>query len=157
MEKIPVSAGRMPEVFDATRIFREILEQSSVFSKYVGEKLSVNRTDFEAMEHLIENGPMAAGDLAQAVSLTPGAATVMIDRLVNLGHVTRVRNPADRRGVLVVPNPDSTSRAWALIHPLIQASETATAEMPEEQRAAVTKYLTHMLNAYKSLVPNEQN
>lgn len=157
MNKIPDSEGRMPEVFDATRLFREILEQNSVFSKYVGEKLSVNRTDFEAMEHLIQNGPMAAGDLAQAVSLTPGAATVMIDRLVNLGHVSRERNPADRRGVLVTPNPDSSSRAWALIHPLIQASESAIGEMTAEQRAVVTKYLTHMLNAYKSLMPSDQD
>lgn len=134
----------------ATKLLREVIEQSADYSRMIGAHLDVNATDFEAMEHLIENGPMTAGDLAKAVGISPGSATVMIDRLVAVGHVTRERNPNDRRGVLVAPNPKSVAQAWKHISPLILASEKALADLKPAERKAIELYLTKMLEVYKN-------
>lgn len=115
----------------------------------VGEQLDVNQTDFEAMEQLIANGPMTAGDLAKAVGVSPGSATVMIDRLVAVGHVFREPNPNDRRGVLVSPNPNSVAKAWKHIAPIVLASENALKEASNAERKAIEKYLEKMLQVYK--------
>ena len=148
MDKIPESEDLSGMASEATLLFRRVLEESASYAKFVGDHLEVNRTDFEAMEHLIQNGPMTAGQLAKAVGVSPGTATVMIDRLVEVGHVTREANPNDRRGVLVIPNPESVRTAWSHIQPLIEASEAALAEMSKSQRQAVADYLKRMLQAY---------
>lgn len=150
MDKIPDSAEFSGEFSDATRLFRQVLEESASYARIVGDHLEVNRTDFEAMEHLIQNGPMTAGQLAKAVGVSPGTATVMIDRLTEVGHVTRKPNPNDRRGVIVVPNPESVQRTWNHIRPLIEASEAALAEMSTDQKKAVATYLRRMLDAYSA-------
>ena len=134
----------------ATSLLREVMEKNAAFSKIVGERLDINETDFQAMEHLIANGPMKAGDLARAVGISPGSATVMIDRLVAVGHVTREANPNDRRGVLVTPNPASVSAAWAQISPLIFASEGILETFSSSERDAVERYLREMLKVYNS-------
>jgi DNA-binding MarR family transcriptional regulator len=134
----------------ATKLLREVIEQSADYSRMIGAHLDVNPTDFEAMEHLIEQGPMTAGDLAKAVGISPGSATVMIDRLVAVGHVTREPNPNDRRGVLVAPNPKSVAQAWKHISPLILASEKALADLKPAERKAIELYLTKMLEVYKN-------
>ena len=136
-------------VHPVTALLREVIEQSSEYAKFVGSRLDVNETDFQAMEHLIDNGPMSAGDLAKAVGLSPGSATVMIDRLAALGHVKRVPNPKDRRSVIVSPNPQSVSEAWKLISPLISASEKALAKLSPEVQKEIEAYLVTMLGAYK--------
>ena len=150
MNKIPNSGEFSGQASEATMLFRQVLEESAAYAKFVGDHLDVNRTDFEAMEHLIQNGPMTAGQLAKAVGVSPGTATVMIDRLVEVGHVTREANPEDRRGVIVVPNPDSVRTAWHHIKPLIEASEEALSEMSKTQKQAVANYLRRMLEAYEA-------
>ena len=136
-------------VHPATSLLREVIDQSNEFAKNVGTHLNVNETDFTAMEHLIANGPMTAGALAKAVGISPGSATVMIDRLVAVGHVTRIPNPKDRRGILVSPNPKSIAEAWKHISPLIIASEQALKKFTAAERKAIEKYLTTMLAVYK--------
>ena len=135
----------------ATKLLREVIERNAEFTKSVSAQLDVNETDFEAMEQLIKNGPMTAGQLAQAVGISPGSATIMIDRLVEVGHVSREPNPSDRRGVLVTPNPNSVAKAWGLISPLILASEKALSGMKPSEQDAVANYLSTMLEVYRKI------
>lgn len=137
-------------VHPATSLLREVIEHSAEYSKMVGAELQVNQTDFEAMEQLIANGPMTAGELAKAVGVSPGSATVMIDRLEAVGHVFREPNPNDRRGVLVRPNPDSVAKAWKRISPIVAASEDALKDASATERKAIEKYLSRMLQVYKN-------
>jgi DNA-binding MarR family transcriptional regulator len=48
---------------------------------------------------------MSAGDLSRALLLSSGAMTNRLDRLESAGLVRRVRDPRDRRGVLVELTP----------------------------------------------------
>jgi len=131
-----------------TRLFREVMDQNAEYAQEVGSQLDVNATDFEAMGHLMSRGAMTAGELAKAVGISPGAATVMIDRLVAVGHVKRKPNPKDRRGVIISPNPKSVAKAWKLLNPLIQASEKSLSGMTSAERMAIERYLQAMLTAY---------
>ncbi len=64
------------------------------------------------------DGPLSAGELARRVSLSSGAATRMVDRLVASGHAERIRDPADRRRVLVTHTDTATATAEAWFGPL---------------------------------------
>jgi DNA-binding MarR family transcriptional regulator len=45
--------------------------------------------------------PLSPGELASDLELSSGAMTSRLDRLEKLGHIRRLRDPDDRRGVLV--------------------------------------------------------
>jgi DNA-binding MarR family transcriptional regulator len=60
----------------------------------------VNRTDLRILG-AVARGPLAAGRLAEAVHLSPAAATTAIQRLVTRGYLTREPDPVDRRRAVV--------------------------------------------------------
>ena len=80
----------------ASQVATDALDQA------VAERFGLNRTDARALDVLDQHeGPITAGELAQAMHLTTGAITSVIDRLEKAGWAKRVRDPADRRRVLV--------------------------------------------------------
>jgi DNA-binding MarR family transcriptional regulator len=74
-----------------------------LFHEAVATRLGLSATDHKALGIITRAGAMTAGELAQATGLSPGAVTGLVDRLEAAGHVTRDRDPADRRRVVVVP------------------------------------------------------
>ncbi|MEN9955073.1 MAG: hypothetical protein RLZZ41_737 [Actinomycetota bacterium] len=149
MSNIPEYQSELPDTNSAAELLRKLFKANAEYAILVGEHLQVNPTDFKVMEHLMENGPSTPGDLANAAGVTAGALTQSLDRLEALGHTHRERNPKDRRSVSVVANPKSVDRAWDEILPLIQASNTTTANMSEIERRAVVAFLAEMLAVYK--------
>jgi DNA-binding MarR family transcriptional regulator len=129
-------------------LIRELLDQSTKYTEFMETALTVNATDFKAMEALMDHGPMTAGQLAEAIGVTPGAATTVIDRLVEVGHVTREANPLDRRSVKVVPNPESLKSAWGHLAPIIAASESSVRKLKPETQQAIVEYLRSMIAAF---------
>ena len=140
----------IPQIHDATRLMRELIEASADYSRRLGANLDVNPTDLRAMEYLMAHGPSPIGDLARALEITPGAMTQAVDRLEQVGHASRQPSPNDRRAVLVVPNPDSVRKAWAEIRPLIDASQRVIAELKPAEQKAVVRFLEAMVGAYRA-------
>ena len=133
-------------------LLRDILNLTSAFEDTVSAALSVNRRDFDAMQHLIQSGPLSPTDIAHRLGVTTAAATVIVDRLTAVGHVTREPHPSDRRGVLVVPNPDSVKQAMGRILPLIMGVDRALDDFGSAEQAAITEYLRRVVELYKEQI-----
>ena len=71
------------------------------FDQAVADALGINRTDMRCTDILDREGPVTAGYLAAATGLTTGSITTAIDRLEQRGLARRLRDPSDRRRVLV--------------------------------------------------------
>jgi DNA-binding MarR family transcriptional regulator len=142
----PAAVGARP----ATRRLREILQISHAFEGRVRRELAVNATDLEAMEHLIQSGPLAPGELARRLGLTPSAITAAVDRLERLGHAARTVNPDDRRGVVVTASPASRDKAMGLILPMVLAIDATLDGFDAQEQAVITVYLDRVLSAYRS-------
>jgi len=65
------------------------------------ERLAVSASDFDALLVIDASGPLTAGRIADAMALTTGAVTGLIDRLERAGWVQRTRHEADRRQVMI--------------------------------------------------------
>ncbi len=90
--------------------------------------LGVGRTDLRGLEVLERRGrPMTAGEMAEELSLTTGAATLLIDRLERVGYVQRRRDSADRRKIYV----DVTSDLQHRTADLFSSVGRATAELTD--------------------------
>jgi DNA-binding MarR family transcriptional regulator len=101
----------------------------------------VGVTETRAVDHLQAAGELTPGELGDALSLTSGAVTALVDRLERAGWVTRSPHPDDRRSVVL----RLTDRCYELIEsvwaPYAQALADAAAELPAAHRAAVARYL----------------
>lgn len=65
------------------------------------EHLGLTSADFDAVRYLAEAGPVPAGRIAEAMGITTGAVTGLVDRLERAGWVERARHEVDRRQVVV--------------------------------------------------------
>lgn len=150
----PAGAGfggaERPRARRATELIREFFEVSQEFEAHVGRQLTVNPTDLQAMEHLIQSGPLSPTDLSKRLGISTAATTSVVDRLVALDHATRTQHPTDRRGVVVVPNPRSVERAMGTLMPMIMGVDGVLDEFTDEQQEVVTQYLERVLTVYRS-------
>ncbi len=153
-----LDGGAPPDVtvHEATSLLRDFRTVSGEFEESLGRALTVNPTDLAAMEHLIQDGPLTPTALAARLGLTTAAMTTSIDRLVAVGHVSRIPNPSDRRGVLVVPAPASIERAMGALLPMIIGVDRVLASFSAEDRAVITEYLRRVVAVYRAhVVPIE--
>jgi len=72
-----------------------------MFSQALADQLGLNLTDLKASSMLNWTGPMPAGRMAELTGLTTGAITGVLDRLEKSGWVKRVKDPGDRRHVII--------------------------------------------------------
>jgi DNA-binding MarR family transcriptional regulator len=87
------------------------------------EYLGVNRTDIRCLDVLLEQRESTPGRLAEAVGLTTGSVTAMLDRLERLGYVERTPHPTDRRRFDVRPTQRTIDAAIALYGPLVEGAQ----------------------------------
>jgi DNA-binding MarR family transcriptional regulator len=107
---------------------------TDVVDELVCQLLRINRSDARCLDILEEHGSMTAGELARESRLTTGAITAVIDRLEEAGLVRRVRDPADRRRVRVVPTPDAYELATELmVEPMIKMWRPLRERYTDEQ------------------------
>jgi len=140
-------------VHPATSLLRDILDLTTEFERHLGRELTVNPTDLAAMEELIRDGALSPTDLSRRLGLTTAAVTTAVDRLTAVGHVTREPNPADRRGVLVVPSPDSVRKAMGTLMPMIVGMDRVLSEFDEDQKETITAYLERVAEVYRDQLP----
>ena len=143
-------------VHPATTLLRDILDLTTEFERHLGRELTVNPTDLAAMEELIRDGALSPTELAGRLGLTTAAVTTAVDRLTAVGHVSRQPNPADRRGILVVPSPDSVRRAMSTLMPMILGMDRVLGEFDEAERDTITAYLGRVADVYREQLPDDQ-
>lgn len=139
---------RMP-----TQLMRDILEINKEFQLHVGRELTVNSTDLAAMELVLMSGTMGPTEISRRLGLSTAAVTTVVDRLVALGHVTREKNPDDRRAIVVTPTPASTVRAMTAIMPVVRATESILDDFDDDEQATITRYLSLVAEAYRAQLP----
>ncbi|GGP34895.1 MarR family winged helix-turn-helix transcriptional regulator [Saccharothrix coeruleofusca] len=81
---------------------RENSTLTILFHTRVAEAMGLSTTDEKCLDLAMRaDGPVTAGRIAELSGLSTGAVTGVIDRLERAGYVKRVRDPHDRRKVLV--------------------------------------------------------
>jgi DNA-binding MarR family transcriptional regulator len=103
------------------------------FDQAVADAIGINRTDLRCLDVIQRDGPVPAGRLADETGLTTGAITTVLDRLERAGFARRVRDPTDRRRVLVEVTPEAFAGEVNFYGEHIAASERAYRDYTEEQ------------------------
>lgn len=102
-------------------------------------------TDVEALTRMMvaeERGTaMTPGALAVELGLTSGAVTALVDRLERAGHMTRARDGADRRKVLLRYSPEGRALADEFFVPLSRRSHAAMDEFTPAELEVARRFL----------------
>ncbi|MEU1129194.1 MarR family transcriptional regulator [Streptomyces sp. NPDC005900] len=99
-------------------------------------------------DHLVGTGPATPSELARELSTSTAAMTLVIDRLVEGGHVNRRPHPSDRRKVLVTPAEHWEQAAFEHVEPLVTGIAEITGSMTAEEQATVATFLERAVAAY---------
>ncbi|MFD7554914.1 MULTISPECIES: MarR family winged helix-turn-helix transcriptional regulator [unclassified Streptomyces] len=108
----------------------------------VAQRLGLNVTDLTCLGHILGAGdsPLAAGDLAELLDLTTGAVTGVINRLERAGYASRRPDPADRRRVRVVADPDAAARVVAVYQPFYDRLGALFADYTPDEIAVIADW-----------------
>jgi DNA-binding MarR family transcriptional regulator len=112
-----------------------------LFDSTVMERAGINRTDWRCLDILGTRGPMTAGQLAQAVRLTTGAVTGVLDRLEAAGLVRRVRDTQDRRKVIVEVTEKVARQGAPVYGPLVADAAEAHAVFDADELEVITRFI----------------
>jgi DNA-binding MarR family transcriptional regulator len=128
-----VSPSRLELTGALNRAMRDASAKGVIYSQAVAERLGIGSADLECLDFIGLRGPISAGALAEAVGLTSGAITGVVDRLERAGLARRERSLKDRRKVIVRLTPAVERRVVPLFRPMEKAAMTALADYRDEE------------------------
>ncbi|MFT7839396.1 MarR family transcriptional regulator [Saccharothrix sp. BKS2] len=119
----------------------------------VAERMGLSPTDGRCLALAARaEGPVTAGRIAELSGLSTGAVTGVIDRLERAGYVRRVRDPHDRRKVLVEVATGDDDRFSPLVEGARQALREVLSRFSPEERAVLERYHRASIEAFRQRV-----
>jgi len=112
--------GTMEEI-NALNAFIKLQRAAESVSTRVHDALpdKMTVTQFGVLEALYHIGPLCQGELAEKLLRSGGNLTLVVDNLEKAGLVTRERDPADRRFVVVKLTETGTETISALFPKIV--------------------------------------
>ncbi|MBE1500558.1 DNA-binding MarR family transcriptional regulator [Amycolatopsis lexingtonensis] len=151
----PVTEKTYPVTDDELFRFAELGRQSSTLTVLrharIAERMGLSGTDHKTFDLVIQSGgPLTAGRIAELTGLSTGAVTGVIDRLEKVGLVRRVRDPEDRRKVLVAVVPGAEERFAPLFESAFDALRETLAQFSPAERKAIERYQNVILEQLRA-------
>jgi DNA-binding MarR family transcriptional regulator len=144
---------------DATIV---LLDQLLVVAVLINRDMDISlgeRGLTPARTHLLweafHRGPCTQRVLADALGVTPRNVTGLVDALEETGYVRRGPHPDDRRATLVRLTDQGNDAMMEMQQGQVEFARILFADMPDRQRAALSRGMAHVLNRLRELVPKE--
>jgi len=124
----------------------------------IAERVGLSATDHKCLDLAVRaECPLTAGQIAEMSGLSTGAITGVIDRLERAGFVRRVRDPHDRRKVLVEVSPASLSRYGDAFERVSVAAERVMSRYTPDELRVIERYITEMIDAMHTELSRRTN
>jgi DNA-binding MarR family transcriptional regulator len=131
----------VPSIDDIVWEYRAGHTSRDAVEKISASLLGLSPADARCWHLLQQHGAMTAGAVADALGVTSGAVTAMLDRLERGGHVQRIRDKVDRRRVIVDVTGESRRRSAELYKPLAQGIRQRLAGYSEKDLELLYEFL----------------
>jgi DNA-binding MarR family transcriptional regulator len=132
---------------------RELSTMMVLFHSRIAEQMGLSGTDHKCLELVLRSDePITAGRIAQLSGLSTGAVTGVIDRLERRGLVRRVRDPHDRRKVLVEVADFDESQFAHFFQDAVDMSERVLARFTPEEWVVIERYSRALLEVHQDLI-----
>ena len=117
--------------------------------RHFGAKMGLHTTDATALVEILSAEDRGAlltpAGLSHRVGLTPGATSSLLNRLEEAGHVTRVRDSADRRVVTLRATEGVEAMMDRFFDPLVEQAGAMMGTYSPEALAEIERFLTEFV------------
>jgi DNA-binding MarR family transcriptional regulator len=138
-------------VDDLIDVLRVFTVESDVFVDVFARAHGLGRSDLDAVmwisEGTVANRPITIGELAHKTGLSPAAATALVDRLEARGHVSRFRDPENRRRVYVRMQDRAQELATEFFVPLGRRLHDVAHDFTDAELATTAAVVRRMTEA----------
>lgn len=134
---------------------RAFIDLSPHVSDEVAHRLELTRRDVEAMTHLMRDEDIGPNELARRLGVSGPAATQIVNRLEQKGHVTRSAHSGDGRKTVVQVTPSARENALRQLIPMFVGFEAAAARLDARERAVIVQFLDDCIAAMRSVTEPE--
>lgn len=126
---------------------RDVGAQLSRLNHEVGGRVNIRTSDLECLDHIGREGPLSPSSLARLTGQHPATLTGILDRLERGGWISRDRDPADRRGVLLRVERTRGAELLGLYAGMNSAMDEICAGYGEEDLQLVAGFLRRTADA----------
>ncbi|MGY1729531.1 MarR family winged helix-turn-helix transcriptional regulator [Geodermatophilus sp. SYSU D01062] len=134
------------ERVEVTLLLRRLTVELDAVGQRFADTHGLGRTDVRAVTAIMDAAragqPLTAGGLGAAVGLSSASVTALVDRLERAGHVQRVRDPADRRRVVLQMTAPTMAAGAAYFGGLQRELLAAMEDLSDADVAVVHRWLT---------------
>ena len=107
----------------------------------LSQALDVTPAQVKVLLQLSRNTQMSVGEIADAIYVSMPAASEIVDRLVDAGHVVRASDPADRRRVIISTTTESQQAIDRLVELRRSQVRRALLHLTPEERSVAARAL----------------
>jgi DNA-binding MarR family transcriptional regulator len=109
----------------------------------IAERWGLTATDTKTIDTLMRLGRVTAGEVATHTGLATASVTSLLDRLEKKGLVRRVRDPHDRRRVMVEPIQERLAGGEAVFGSVRQGFASLLERYSDEQLETILDFMQH--------------
>lgn len=136
---------RAVDVLNALRRWRTA---ENAAQRRARDSLGIGENAMTALRMLIEadkaGRTVNAKELATRLGITAASTSALVDRLVRTGHIVRIPDPTDRRGVLLSATGTAMHHAIEVLADLDHTAAEVAEKMPQDDMATVVDFLDDM-------------
>lgn len=101
----PVPAALRERVYSAGLSVTALVRSVDNWRRHAADELGIGLSEFRALSRISSESALTPKQLAEALDLTTGTVTALVDRLENADYVRRTAHPNDRRSLQVELTP----------------------------------------------------
>jgi DNA-binding MarR family transcriptional regulator len=139
---------------------RRILQAGREMQSALARRLGVRVTDVQAVDHVVSSvDPIGPVELGNRLGIRSASATVLVDRLVAAGHLTREPDPQDGRRVTLRSTDHARQEIRQALTPLVDRVEQIAGQLDDDQVRTVLGFLHEVIEAmhdYATDVPPDR-
>jgi DNA-binding MarR family transcriptional regulator len=126
---------------------RDVNLQLTLLNHQVSGHLELRDSDIECLALISRQGPLSPSALARRAGLHPATMTGVLDRLERGGWISRDRDPADRRGVLIRVRGGRAAEVLGLYSGMNTAMDQICADYPDAELELLARFLRRTADA----------
>ena len=126
---------------------RELSAQLGQLNHRVGVKAKLRDGELACLDTLARHGPQSPSGLARLLQVHPATMTGMLDRLEAEGWISRERDPADRRAVVLSLLPGRIREIMGHYGGMNGAIDKIAGSYAPDQLEVITGFLDRLIEA----------
>ena len=116
----------------------------------IGSRLDITTAQAAVLSVLTNQEGTTHKEIADALGFNQSAVTAMINRLISLDYVARVRNPNDGRSWILQMTPEGTQALELTRSPFSKVNSKISDTLDEDEILALSQSLEKLIRAFRS-------